>query len=195
MPMTNKGLSKLTEELGELLQEVGKTMAVGNDIDAYHWSGNLRDRIQTEMGDVLAAIGFVIDKLGLDGAAIEQRSREKYVVFNKWDAEEPEPATMPLPTPQKEPQSNLLYCLGCACIHPSEYMTTPDVWTSAGLDYNAGALCLKCLEARVGRPLTLQDFPDVPINGAVRYGLSTAARAPHEGATIQPPTPQKERQT
>lgn len=170
MPMTNKGLSKLTEELGELLQEVGKTMAVGNDVDAYHWSGNLRHRMQTEMGDVLAAIGFVIDKLELDGVAIEQRSRDKYALFNKWDAEEPE--------------HNLLYCLSCACIHPSEYMVAPDVWASTGLAYNAGALCLKCLEARVGRALTVQDFPDVPINGAVRYGLSIAAAATHKGATM-----------
>lgn len=98
MPMTNKGLSKLTEELGELLQEVGKTMAVGNDVDAPHWSGNLRERMQNEMGDVLAAIGFAMDKLGLEGEVIEQRSREKYALFNKWDAEEPEGAIMPLPT-------------------------------------------------------------------------------------------------
>lgn len=105
MPMTNKGLSKLTEELGELLQEVGKTMTVGNDVDAHHWSGNLRHRMQTEMGDVLAAMGFVIDKLGLDGEIIEQRSRDKYAIFNKWNAEEPEGATMPLPTPQKEQQT------------------------------------------------------------------------------------------
>lgn len=95
MPMSNNGLSKITEELGELLQVVGKTMAVGNEVDAVHWSGNLREMMTQEMGDVLTAIGFVTDKFDLNMDAIQRRASEKYELFHQWDAEPPEGATMP----------------------------------------------------------------------------------------------------
>jgi hypothetical protein len=44
------------------------------------------------------------------------------------------------------------------------YMVWDDVWNSAGLDVNAGMLCIACLEHRIGRRLNVHDFTDAPIN-------------------------------
>jgi hypothetical protein len=38
------------------------------------------------------------------------------------------------------------------------YMVGDDVWAASGLAPNGGMLCLACLERRIGRPLTGQDF-------------------------------------
>lgn len=49
---------------------------------------------------------------------------------------------------------------------PSErYMVHDEVWADAAIDKNGGELCVPCLETRIGRPLTPEDFPtDIPIN-------------------------------
>jgi hypothetical protein len=45
------------------------------------------------------------------------------------------------------------------------YMVHDEVWTAAGLPLNGGGmLCIGCLEQRLGRELTLSDFPDFPVN-------------------------------
>jgi hypothetical protein len=41
------------------------------------------------------------------------------------------------------------------------YMVHDDVWP---LDKLGGMMCIGCLEARIGRRLTPEDFTDVPIN-------------------------------
>lgn len=41
------------------------------------------------------------------------------------------------------------------------YMVHASVWAAAGTD---GILCIPCLEARLDRDLTGDDFPDLPIN-------------------------------
>ena len=70
MVMTLNGLAKLTEEIGELIQVVGKKMAYA---DGTHpdGKGDLNLRMQEEMGDVIAAIRFVFGKLELDIDAID----------------------------------------------------------------------------------------------------------------------------
>ena len=42
------------------------------------------------------------------------------------------------------------------------YMVKPDVWADAGM--TTGFLCIGCLETRLGRQLTREDFTDCPVN-------------------------------
>ena len=55
------GISKLTEEAGEV-----------------------KDRLEDEMGDALAAIEFVVQANKLDGARIEERRQAKLLLFRQW---------------------------------------------------------------------------------------------------------------
>jgi len=89
--MTNNGLSKLTEESGELLQIVGKLLQypklqLTTDDRLLHPDGtNLRHRLQEEMADVIAALEFVANKLELDTEAIDKRACRKVELFRQWD--------------------------------------------------------------------------------------------------------------
>jgi hypothetical protein len=42
-------------------------------------------------------------------------------------------------------------------------------------------LCLPCLEVRLGRSLTIDDFDDVPINRALRFGYRLGLTARNRG--------------
>jgi hypothetical protein len=44
------------------------------------------------------------------------------------------------------------------------YMVHDHVWQAAGMDPNGGWLCIPRLEARLTRPLTGADFPELPLN-------------------------------
>ena len=57
-------------------------------------------------------------------------------------------------------------CVDCGIDTKNEYYMVYDkVWVLSGLGfYNNKMLCLNCLEKRIGRPLTKNDFPDMPIN-------------------------------
>lgn len=44
------------------------------------------------------------------------------------------------------------------------YMVKGDVWSLAGLRPHDGWMCIPCLQARLGRPLTGADFPALPMN-------------------------------
>lgn len=79
------GLSKLTEETGELLQVLGKL--VGSEGNVQHWSGDLNQMMIEELGDVLAAIEFFMTINKLDYRLILQRMQEKVQTFNKWHQE------------------------------------------------------------------------------------------------------------
>lgn len=104
MAMTNNGLSKLVEEIGELGQVAGKMLqypALMHDVQvmanvsgeggfAKHPDGtNLRLRLQEELADVMAAARFVMVKLDLDVTAVFQRQCAKESLFNQWDKNEP----------------------------------------------------------------------------------------------------------
>ena len=86
MAMSNKGLTKLSEECGELVQAACKKIAY---MDRKHpdGKGNMNARIEEEMADVRAACDFVEAKLGLNKKAIQKRRKMKLKRFNKWDAE------------------------------------------------------------------------------------------------------------
>lgn len=55
------GISKLVEESGEVLQVCGKLVWTHGDVTHFDGS-NLKSRLETELGDLLAAIAFVIAK-------------------------------------------------------------------------------------------------------------------------------------
>lgn len=77
------GLSKLIEECGEVTQVAGKLIATGGE--AAHWDGtDLRERLQNELGDLRAAIAFVVNHCGLDRDAYLQRAEEKLKLFAAW---------------------------------------------------------------------------------------------------------------
>ena len=78
------GVSKLIEESGEVLQTLGKLIAVNGAKE--HWDGsNLDARLGGELADLLAAIDFVIaHNGGLDQQAIRRRHAEKLDQFSAW---------------------------------------------------------------------------------------------------------------
>lgn len=87
------GLSKLAEEAAEVGQICGKLF--GTDGSSYHWDrkGDLRERLCDEMGDVLAAIEFVVrhcfDDLGPSWRQrVVARYHLKLVTFERWHADE-----------------------------------------------------------------------------------------------------------
>jgi hypothetical protein len=44
------------------------------------------------------------------------------------------------------------------------YMVHDDVWAQAGMDVASGFLCVRCLQRRLGRPLTGDDLIDAGCN-------------------------------
>lgn len=86
MTMTMNGLAKLTEELGELQQVVGKMMAYGTGA---HPDGteSLLKRFEEESADVVAAMTFVGQTHGADGAVVKRRSAMKLALFQQWHTE------------------------------------------------------------------------------------------------------------
>lgn len=86
MAMKSKGLVKLMEECGELTQVAAKRAAYprGKHPDEYR-ERPLNQRIEEEMGDVMAAIRFVAGKLDLNWTEILRRSVKKHARFQQWD--------------------------------------------------------------------------------------------------------------
>ena len=83
MAMDKKGLTKLVEECGELIQACAKKMAY---MEGSHPDGtDIDSRIEEEMADVLSAIGFVVDSLALDTSVIQSRLDRKAKLFREWD--------------------------------------------------------------------------------------------------------------
>lgn len=81
------GLAKLAEECGELIQVIGKLIAMGGAENYDHWDGTqLRDRLIEEMGDVRAAMIFVCEQNGIDKARVHRRADTKLALFNEWQA-------------------------------------------------------------------------------------------------------------
>ncbi len=98
MAMKHNGLSKLSEESGELhvalgkmQQTIGKMLQypqLQTAVNVTHPDGTyLRECLQNEMGDVMAALDFVRNKLELDSLAIANRWQQKLKIFNQWDSE------------------------------------------------------------------------------------------------------------
>lgn len=82
------GTSKLIEEMGELQQVLGKLMASHGD--TAHWSGNLREKLVEEIGDVLAAVSFFrgMNLTVEESRLIEKRLQDKWMLFCEWQSEQ-----------------------------------------------------------------------------------------------------------
>lgn len=89
--MKENGLAKLIEECGEVLQIAGKLIQYPelqkSEMSHYmHPDGSyLRERLETELGDLLAAITFVSQKMRLNSADVHHRATVKLATFNEWD--------------------------------------------------------------------------------------------------------------
>ena len=63
-------------------------------------------------------------------------------------------------------------CIDCGTNTLTEnygyYMVRNALWEQAGMTTHGGMLCFACLEARIGRPLTIADFTDAPVNWRYR---------------------------
>lgn len=82
--LVNKGLTKLTEECGELSQVACKKTQFMDGDEHPDGKGSLAARLIEEMGDVKAAIRYCAEELGLDMAAIDKRADEKYALNRYW---------------------------------------------------------------------------------------------------------------
>jgi N-carbamoyl-L-amino-acid hydrolase len=77
------GVSKVSEEAGEVIQVIGKLTGTGGLI--HHWDGtNLRDRLTEETADVLAACDYLVQMNQLD---VTERRKAKFALFMKWHDE------------------------------------------------------------------------------------------------------------
>ena len=86
--MHNNGLTKLMEECGELAQIAAKKSAYyATDIHP-DGKGSMKERLENEMGDVIAASLFVAEKYDLDIDRIIEQANKKYNRFKVWDTEE-----------------------------------------------------------------------------------------------------------
>lgn len=75
------GLSKLAEEAAEVLQIVGKIIGGGGDI---HEDGtDLRESLQDELGDLRAAIDYVVRKNCLDWDAVNRRRDTRRTLYER----------------------------------------------------------------------------------------------------------------
>lgn len=68
------------------------------------------------------------------------------------------------------------YCVDCKIntfIIGEYYMVHHSVWEDSGLGLYDGMLCISCLEKRIGRQLTSEDFSNFPINKDPIYRSET----------------------
>ena len=84
--MHDQGLTKLAEECGELVQ-IAMKKATYPEVEIHPDGKPINSRLEEEIGDVLAAIGFAIYKHSLDTHRIEDRRTQKLKLFEEWDRE------------------------------------------------------------------------------------------------------------
>ena len=81
------GLTKLIEEAGEVVQVCGKLMQTDGAL--VHYDGtDLKEALEDEIADVLAACLFVMDYSKVDREKIMRRRIEKYRRFTQWRLEQ-----------------------------------------------------------------------------------------------------------
>lgn len=93
MAMSAKGLNKLLEECGELTKECGSlTQVIGKKL-AYpegphpNNDGDLKERMEDEIADVIAASHFVTERLGLNKERMVARVERKIAKYEAWEKE------------------------------------------------------------------------------------------------------------
>lgn len=88
MALVFDGLVKLLEETSELQQVAAKKIAYFNTDEHPDSRGSLKERMEDEMGDVLAIAIFVRSAFNLNASRIEQRITEKLNLYHQWHGEE-----------------------------------------------------------------------------------------------------------
>lgn len=87
------GTAKAMEEMGELLQVMGKLIAIGGETK--HWDGtDLLERLHEEIADVAAALFVFVELNGINAIQrdkIEQRMRAKIDRLLLWHREHATP--------------------------------------------------------------------------------------------------------
>lgn len=78
-----KGIFKIVEESGELLQVLGK-MGPFPDGDHPDGAGDLKIRAEREVADLYAALDYFVQANGLSETFIDARRAEKLDKFNNW---------------------------------------------------------------------------------------------------------------
>lgn len=78
------GFSKLIEEQGETLTELGKIMGAQSMEEHWDGKGRLKTRLENEIADLEAAIKFVRKHNDLDYRKIEKRILKKFDKFERW---------------------------------------------------------------------------------------------------------------
>jgi NTP pyrophosphatase (non-canonical NTP hydrolase) len=80
------GLAKVIEEAGEVQQVAGKLIASDGESD--HWDGtDLRERLEDEMADLIAAATWMAAYNDLDAVRMETRVDRKLTLFDEWHAD------------------------------------------------------------------------------------------------------------
>lgn len=87
MTLVAKGLGKLVEECGELSQIAAKKMQYMDTDEHPDGKGSMKNRMEEEIADVLAACAFAIQKFDLEEEKIEERAMNKFFLFSSWDGE------------------------------------------------------------------------------------------------------------
>ena len=88
MPMPGKGLVKLSEECGELVQIAMKKLNYPDTDQHPDGKGPLIQRLEDEIADVRAASLFVENKLRLNRDRMAARELKKFIQFKKWDSDD-----------------------------------------------------------------------------------------------------------
>jgi NTP pyrophosphatase (non-canonical NTP hydrolase) len=86
MGMHYYGLTKLIQKCGELIQ-VSAIKQAYFDVDTHPDGSSIKNRLQEQIGDVLAAIDFVVFMLNLDLRTISERHISKLETFHRWNSE------------------------------------------------------------------------------------------------------------
>lgn len=88
------GVGKAVEEVGELLQVLGKLIATGG-ADRHYDGSDLRARATEEVADATAALLFLREANGLPAAALDLRAADKLATYRRWHAEQGGAASVP----------------------------------------------------------------------------------------------------
>lgn len=85
--MTGKGLAKLIEECGELVQVAGKRLAYYSTDEHPDGGPPMTQRLEDEIADVVAACRLVTRLHGLDVGRILERTESKAALFQRWHSD------------------------------------------------------------------------------------------------------------
>lgn len=83
MRRTWKGIWKLIEEAGEVIQVAGKLGPFPNGAHP-DGKGDMVERLEDEMGDLAAALQYVAEENNLSAERITARAMKKLAQFREW---------------------------------------------------------------------------------------------------------------